>query len=72
MLGEASSYEFSDREFEVLRELISGDTNEEIARRLYISQGTVKIHIQHMLEKTGFRSRKELAVRARESGLVIP
>ena len=72
MLGEASSYEFSDREFEVLRELISGDTNEEIARRLYISQGTVKIHIQHMLEKTGFRSRTELAVRARESGLVIP
>ena len=72
MLGEASSYDFSDREFEVLRELISGDTNEEIARRLYISQGTVKIHIQHMLEKTGFRSRTELAVRARESGLVIP
>ena len=72
MLGEASSYEFSDREFEVLRELISGDTNEEIARRLYISQGSVKIHIQHMLEKTGFRSRTELAVRARESGLVIP
>ena len=72
MLGEASSYEFSDREFEVLRELISGDTNEEIARRLYISQGTVRIHIQHMLEKTGFRSRTELAVRARESGLVIP
>ncbi len=71
-LGEASSYDFSDREFEVLRELISGDTNEEIARRLYISQGTVKIHIQHMLEKTGFRSRTELAVRARESGLVIP
>ncbi len=71
-LGEASSYDFSDREYEVLRELISGDTNEEIAKRLYISQGTVKIHIQHMLEKTGFRSRTELAVRARESGLVIP
>ena len=32
---------------------------------------TVKSHILNMLEKTGFRNRTELAVRARESGLVI-
>lgn len=69
--GETSSYEFSERELEVLRELTSGDTNTQIAKRLHVSAGTIKTHIQHMLEKTGFKSRTELAVRARESGLVI-
>ena len=36
-----------------------------------MSVGTVKAHILSMLEKTGLRNRTELAVRARESGLVI-
>lgn len=71
MLGNASSYDFTPTELEVLRELTSGDTNPEIARRMYLSAETVKKHIQHMLEKTGFKSRTMLAVEARESGLVI-
>lgn len=71
MLGRASSYEFTPTELDVLRELISGDTNPEIAQRLYMSADTVKKHIQHMLDKTGFKSRTSLAVAARESGLVI-
>ena len=43
----------------------------EIGEKLHISAETVKKHIQHMLEITGFRSRTELAVRVRELGLVI-
>ena len=70
-LGLASSYEFTERELEVLREMTGGDTNSEIARRLHLSVATVKTHILNMLAKTGFRNRTELAVRARESGLVI-
>ena len=70
-LGLASSYEFTERELEVLREMTGGDTNQEIAERLHMSVATVKTHIFNMLEKTGFRNRTELAVRARESGLVI-
>ena len=70
-LGLASSYDFTERELTVLRELTSGDTNQEIADRLNMSVATVKTHILNMLEKTGFRNRTELAVRARESGLVI-
>ena len=70
-LGLASSYKFTDRELEVLREMTGGDTNQEIAERLHMSVATVKTHILNMLEKTGFRNRTELAVRARESGLVI-
>lgn len=70
-LGLAKSIEFTARELEVLRELTSGDTDEVIAKRLDISIHTVKKHIKSMLQKTGFTSRTQLAVIARESGLVI-
>ena len=53
-----------------LREMTGGDTNQEIAERLHMSVATVKTHILNMLEKTGFKNRTELAVRARVSGLV--
>ena len=55
----------------MLREVTGGYTNAEISDRLHMSVSTVKAHILSMLEKTGFRNRTELAVRARESGLVI-
>ena len=70
-LGLASSYDFTERELEVLREMTGGDTNQEIAERLHMSVASVKTHILNMLGKTGFRNRTELAVRARESGLVV-
>ena len=70
-VGAASSRDFTDRELQVLRELISGDPDEEIAARLGMSVWTVRSHIRHMLEKTGFDSRTRLAVVARETGLVI-
>lgn len=70
-LGLADSGEFTGRELEVLREMTGGFTNAEIAQRLGISPNVVRNHIMSMLEKTGFRSRTELAVRARETGLVI-
>ena len=70
-LGQVSSEDLSRRELEILRQILSGDTNEEIARRLFISPATVKTHISSLLQKTGFKSRPELAIRARESELVI-
>ena len=70
-LGNAVSVEFSDRELEVLRLLVDGESDTAISEKLYMSLRTVKGHIQSMREKTGFRNRTELAVRARESGLVI-
>lgn len=71
-LGNAVSTEFTARETDVLRELTDGASNKEIADRLGISERTVKMHITNMIEKTGFRSRLELAVKARTGGLVIP
>ncbi len=70
-IGITDSSCFTERELDVLRELTSGDTNAEIGKRLQMSQYTVRDYIQTMLEKTGFHSRTELAVRARESGIVI-
>jgi DNA-binding CsgD family transcriptional regulator len=52
------------REREILGLLTEGLRNREIARRLFISEVTVKVHVRHILEKTGTRSRTEAAVLA--------
>ena len=70
-LGAALSNDFTERELEVLRELVSGKTDAAIAETLCLSVTRVKQHIQRIREKTQFSNRTELAVRARESGLVI-
>lgn len=70
-LGLAKSTELTPREIEVLRLLTTGAGNEEIAEKLHISQNTVKTHIKHLLEKTGFSSRTQLAIQSRITGFVI-
>lgn len=58
------------REIEVLHLLTLGDTNREIARKLFISAGTVKVHVQHIIAKLGVSDRTQAAVRAVELGLL--
>ena len=70
-IGNATNHEFTERELDVLKELTTGDTNAEIAGRLFISVATVKSHIQHLMEKTGFKTRTELVSEARGLGIVI-
>lgn len=70
-LGLAKSTEFTPKEIQVLRLLTTGAVNEEIAEKMAISSNTVKTHIQHLMQKTGFKSRTQLAIQARLSGLVI-
>ncbi|MCI1653727.1 MAG: response regulator transcription factor [Lachnospiraceae bacterium] len=70
-IGLTTSASFSVRELEILREMTGGYKNSEIAEHLYLSVNTVKKYIQCMLDKTGFHTRTELAVKAREHGLVI-
>ncbi len=70
-IGNAESSEFTDRELEVLRLVVAGETDAAIAEKLFMSLRTVKHHIQSMKDKTGFRNRTELAVRARAGGLII-
>jgi len=56
----AARYGLSERELEILGTLLEGKTNAEIAEQMFISPGTVKVHIEHILNKTGARSRTEL------------
>jgi len=70
-IGNATNHEFTERELDILKELTTGDTNAAIAERLNVSVATVKSHIQHLMEKTGFKTRTELVSEARSKGIVI-
>lgn len=52
----------TSREFEILKLIAKGLTNKLIARDLDITDGTVKVHVKHLLKKLGMRSRVEAAV----------
>jgi two-component system nitrate/nitrite response regulator NarL len=61
--------ELTEREQAVLRCVAEGMSNKLIARTLAITEGTVKVHVKHVLKKLSFRSRVEAAVWAAEQGL---
>ena len=54
------------RETEVLQHLAAGNRNRDIAKRLFISEETVKVHVKHIMEKLGASDRTQaLAIAAR-------
>ena len=59
----------SRREREVLDYLESGLTNSQIAAALFISESTVKVHVHHVFDKLGIRSRAAIAMQARLRGV---
>jgi len=62
----------TDRELEVLRVLVRGESNQAIADGLGISARTVGHHVQHVYQKVGVRSRAAATLWAFEHGLVSP
>lgn len=60
----------TERELEVLSEIVNGNSNAEIAERLYITVGTVKTHVRNILNKLCADDRTQAAVRALRAGLV--
>lgn len=60
----------SSREQEVLKLIMEGATNTEIARRLYVSPNTIKTHVRNILNKLGVEHRLQAAVVALRHGLV--
>ena len=62
----------SHREDEVARLVAQGLSNREIGKRLFISERTVASHMEHILNKLGFRSRAQVAAWAVSRGLQTP
>lgn len=60
----------SDREMEVLRLIVEGYSNPEIAKALYLSEHTVKTYVRGIMNKLLVNDRVQAAVLALRSGLV--
>jgi DNA-binding NarL/FixJ family response regulator len=60
----------TEREFDVLRLLGNGKTNDEIAQALFISNGTARTHVANILGKLDAHTRTEAAGIARRNGLI--
>jgi DNA-binding NarL/FixJ family response regulator len=60
----------TSREIEIVKHAAAGLRNREIAKKLFISEGTIKVHLHTIYEKLGIRSRLELSLYARDKGLV--
>ncbi len=60
----------SDREREVLTLLGSGGSNAELARRLFVSEATVKTYVSRLLAKLDLANRTQAAILAHEAGLL--
>jgi DNA-binding NarL/FixJ family response regulator len=58
----ALGFGLTRRELDIIRAVLDGDTNREIAVRLSISENTVKRHLMHTFNKMGVSSRVELAL----------
>ena len=62
--------QLSPRELDVVRLLIDGRTNRQVAEELVLSPKTVANHVDSLMRKLGVSSRTALAVRAVEDGIV--
>ncbi len=60
----------TERETDVLRLIVSGNSNKEIAGALFISEATVKTHVNSLLGKLGVTDRTQAATTALQRGIV--
>lgn len=61
----------TERELEVLELIVAGYSNDAIAKKLYITTGTVKTHVRNILNKLSADDRTQAAVRALRAGLIV-
>jgi DNA-binding NarL/FixJ family response regulator len=65
-----SGSELTERETDVLRLIVGGNSNKEIGAKLFISEATVKTHINNLLSKLGVNDRTQAATTALQRGIV--
>lgn len=66
------NYGLTERELEVLEELAKGSSNREIARKLFLTEGTVKNYISNIYSKLEVTGRHKAVFKATEEGLIHP
>ncbi|MFV0374520.1 response regulator [Microbacterium sp.] len=64
--------DLSPRERDVTRLLATGASNEDIGRRLFLTENTVKTHVRSVLSKLGLPDRVQVVIWAYENGVVSP
>lgn len=69
-MANGKTTELSERELDILKLVATGASNKEIAKSLYISQNTVKVHLRNIFSKIDATSRTEAAMYAVRLGLV--
>jgi len=65
-----SDESLTEREVEVLRQVADGNRNREIAKKLFISEETVKVHIKHIMEKLGATDRTQAVAIGVRRGII--
>ena len=71
-IGLSESGTFTDREYEIIRELALGNKYGEIAAHLGITENTVKYHVKNIMSKTGCKNTVALVAEVVEKRLVLP
>ena len=70
-LGQLPASELTAQQRNVLRLLVEGCSNREIAEKLYLSPNTIKDYMDDLMEKTGIHSRTALVAQASRLGIVV-
>lgn len=65
-----NNFGLTEREIEVLEELSNGASNREIARKLYLTEGTVKNYISNIYSKLEVTGRHKAVFKAKEEGII--
>lgn len=66
----ANEYQLTNRELEVLKLIATGHTNQQIAENLYITAGTVRVHVHAILQKLNVADRTQAAIMALQRNLI--
>lgn len=61
----------TERQREVLRLLLEGQSNKEIARALGVLEGTIKVHLRTVMQRLGVRNRTQLALATMKAGIKL-
>jgi DNA-binding NarL/FixJ family response regulator len=62
--------DLTNREIEVLQQVVGGHRNRDIGENLFISEETVKVHLRHIMEKLGARDRTQAVAIAVRRGII--